>query len=81
MSKKLAVESDGIILDVKVGSVPLWKYRWCNKTSYEMVILQPIWWKTTALAQIWMNPRQSHRQCPRGKEAIETLKGNGPDMN
>lgn len=82
MSKKLAIESDGIILDVKVGSGAFMKdTKQAEDLAHEMVKIGKNYGrKTMALITNMDQPLgNAIGNSLEIKEAIETLKGNGPE--
>lgn len=82
MSKKLAIESNGIILDVKVGSGAFMKsLEDARKLANEMVKLGKNYGRETIALLTNMNQPLGRAvgNALEVKEAIETLKGNGPN--
>ena len=82
MSKKLAIESDGIVLDVKVGSGAFMKTeREAETLAMEMVKLGKNYGrKTIAILTNMEQPLgNAIGNTLEVKEAIATLKGNGPE--
>ena len=82
MSKKLAIDSDGIILDVKVGSGAFMKsLEEAQELAEEMVNLGKNYGRQTIAVLTNMDQPLGNAigNALEVKEAVETLKGNGPD--